>query len=425
MTPSTPSTRQRITDLSRLLRAVGALVVLAAASTFLLHRWSLGDDVHRAWTLLAHTALLAVAGFGCGIALREDKGARTFLGLAVAMVPVHFTVLAALIYSVLGDPVSGLPPYAFWSALDPRQVWLCVAGTLAVLVPTAAVALLALARPAMSRTLPVLLLGHAALLVPTRDPDLMGALRLGVGALLGGFELRVVPRHTSLSTAEGRYVRLLLSAPVALLVARNVHLYEVSYFLGGSALVAGGLASLVASRKTTGPGRAALELATLCALGLACASYALAFSLPEAAFLPIVSLSFAPAAAVLSLSMVATGATYRRTAASAAILGVGLNALLFPGPLTSWLCVATSVAVLAYASFVQQRVILLAGVLGLLLGLSQQLHYAVELFQQSQWIALAVLGSATILAASLLERHHERLGANLRALRAELASWES
>lgn len=431
MTSTTP-TQQRIAELSLLLRAVGALVVLAAASTFLLQRWSTGDDVHRAWTLLAHTALLAVAGFACGIGLRESKGARTFLGLAVAMVPVHFTVLGALVYSVLGYPVSGASadafwtaPSLFWTASNPSAVALAVAGHLAVLVPIAAVGLLALARPVTGRTLPVLLIGHALLLVPTRDPDQVAALVVALAALLGWFELRVAPHHASLHTAEGRYTRLVLTAPLAMLVARNVNLYDVSYVLGGALFLAGGLASFIGSRRTSGVARATLELATLGALGMACACHGLALALPPAAFLPLVSLSFAPSAAALSVLMTELGPTYRRVAAAVAILGVGLNVLIYPGPLTSWLCVAVSVAVLAYASFVQQRMILAAGVLGLLLGLSQQLHYAVYLFQSSQWIALAVLGSATIVGASLLERHHERLGARLGALRTELARWES
>jgi hypothetical protein len=422
---STPPTQQRVAELSRLLRAVGALVVLAAASTFLLQRWSTSDDLQRAWTLLAHTALLAVAGFACGLAIREEKGARTFLGLAVAMVPVHFTVLGALVYSVFGEPIGGLPESMFWYAPSPRSLALTLAGNLAVLMPIAAVSLLALARPAASRTLPVLLLGHAVLLAPTRDPDQLGALVLAVSALLAWFEVRVVPRHVSLCTPEGRYVRLLLWAPVALLVARNFHLHDISWFLSGSTLLAAGLAAWIGSRRTSGSVRAALELVTLGALGMACACHALALALPPAAFLPLVALSFAPAAAALSMLVEELDATYRRVAAGAAILGVGFNMLIYPGPVTSWLCVATSVAVLAYAWFVQQRMILLAGVLGLLLGLSQQLHYAVELFQRSQWLALAVLGSVTILGASLLERHHEKLGTDLRALRAELSRWES
>ncbi len=428
MTSNEPA-RQRITELSRLLRGVGALVVLAAASTFLLQRWSLGDDLHRSWTLLAHTALLAAVGFACGIAIREDKGARTFLGLALAMVPVHFTVLGALVYSVFGEPPAGLPSYASWVAPGPGAVALGVAGNLAVLTPISAVALLALARPAAWRLLPLLLPGHAVLLIPTRDPDHVAALVLALAPVLGWFELRVVPRHASLHTAEGRYARLVLAAPVAMLIARNVHLYELSYFLSAALCFAVGLASFIQSRKLSAPRRAALEGLTLGALAGACSCHAvglrMVLELPPAALLPIAALSYAVAAASLSVLMTDLGPAYRLTSASAAILGIVLNVLIFPGPLTSWLCVATSVAVIAYSAYVRQRMVLLTGAFGLLVGLSQQLHYAVDLFHRSQWIALALLGSTTILAASLLERHHERLGLKLHALRSELSTWQS
>ncbi len=57
-----------------------------------------------------HTALICAAGFFCGLKFSESRGARTFLGLVAAPVPVHFTVLGGLIYSAFR-----------WDAVDFRS----------------------------------------------------------------------------------------------------------------------------------------------------------------------------------------------------------------------------------------------------------------------------------------------------------------
>ena len=89
----------RLASVSTMLRSLGAMLVVAATSTFMLQQWSDGSDVTRYLTLLALTALLAGAGFACGLGVRETRGARTFLELVIAAVPVHFAVLGGLLQS--------------------------------------------------------------------------------------------------------------------------------------------------------------------------------------------------------------------------------------------------------------------------------------------------------------------------------------
>ena len=65
----------RLEGLPRLLRAVGALALVAAASSFLLQHWENGGDVWRYQALLAHTVLLGVLGFVWGLRAGDPKGA--------------------------------------------------------------------------------------------------------------------------------------------------------------------------------------------------------------------------------------------------------------------------------------------------------------------------------------------------------------
>ena len=122
---------QRFEGLSRLLRGVGALALLAAASSFLLQHWESGGDVWRYYALLAHTGLLGVLGFAWGLRAGDAKGARTFLALAAGLVPAHFSILGGLVYSQfsLDGPLAAVASYATWVAPDATTATLAVAAT--------------------------------------------------------------------------------------------------------------------------------------------------------------------------------------------------------------------------------------------------------------------------------------------------------
>ena len=53
--------RARVPMLTRILRTIGAGVLIASASSFLVHQWEAGNDIQRYLALLAHTAVLCAA----------------------------------------------------------------------------------------------------------------------------------------------------------------------------------------------------------------------------------------------------------------------------------------------------------------------------------------------------------------------------
>ena len=83
------------------------------------------------YVLLGQSGLLALAGLAIGYLLKEPKGARVFLTLALASVPANMAVLGAMVYSIA--PLDGLlpgtatldggyPAYAFWEASGPGDL---------------------------------------------------------------------------------------------------------------------------------------------------------------------------------------------------------------------------------------------------------------------------------------------------------------
>ena len=83
---------------SEALRILGAAILLASMSLFLLQGWNEGNDIRRYLMLLAQTGLLTAAGFALSHGLKETKGARLFFGLALVSIPANFTILGALLY---------------------------------------------------------------------------------------------------------------------------------------------------------------------------------------------------------------------------------------------------------------------------------------------------------------------------------------
>ncbi len=423
------SSERRFRTLSQVLRGVGAIVLVTAASTFLLQSWQAGSGIQRYLTLLGLTVVVSLAAFVCGLGIRERKGARTLLGLVLAIVPIHFGVLAGLLYSQFSWDTGGgrVPPFAIWTAPSESAALLTVAGALALLVPLSYVSFLALSRSQARRLTGTFLALNLPVLLPVRNADVIGAIVALLVVAVSLFELQVAPREPALRTTEGRYVRALLAAPILLLICR-AHLYDPTSLLYGLVLL-----SLAWTQFVLSPGIARRQgqliqgASVLPAfLGWSFVVDALTSSswLREGAWIPLLTLPLAGILIVMSVYSLGSGAAYRRVAAALAIAGSGLHLLAHPGTLAAFLCLAVGIATLAYGYFVQQKLILSAGAAGTLWGLIYELRYALEIYALHRWGSLALLGVVTILIAAVIERHHAALIAATGRLRSKVRSWD-
>ncbi len=428
-----PSLIARVGSIPQLLRWMGGAVLVAAAFVFMIQSWETGDDVGRYYHFLGFTGSLAAVGFFCGLRIGDEKSARTFLGLTAGMVPVHFTVLGAILYSQLPwlSGFTDYPGYAHFSAPDQAVALGTAAIGLLVLAPVCWMAFLTFARPAARGLTAAFLLANATLLVPTRHPDVIGgiALLLVIGMLV--FDRRWLASLPALRTLEGRFVRLLMTVPFIVLVARTFNLYDPS-MLFFAALFASLAVLLYAVVPNAGPTQAMGRLAQHMSLMPTAAAWWCAMlgvhpvlDFPEAWVLPIACLPMAGFFGLMSLRVEGGGASVRRLAALVATGGMLVQLLLFPGFGSSLLCLATAIATATYGFGASQRGVLLTGLAALAFGLVYHVRYAFEIYAWSPWGALAVLGIATVLAASVLERHRGALVARVTHLRGELSSWSA
>lgn len=418
--------------LPRILRAIGTGVLVTAVSIFLLQGWESGNDVHRYLLLLAHTGLLAAIGLASGRWLREPKGARLFLALGIASLPVNFAIMGAFLYSQVGLAPADIayPGAVTWQVADLSTALLTIAGALVILIPVAWVGFLALARRS-SLHLSLLYLGlNFALLVPLRDPT-------SVGWLLAGLSLLTVTRLTranrddlSLRTPSGLFARAIQFLPLALLLARSLWLHSADLFL--LTVMAGTTYLLLRQVALQFPGKArtrrilehlAVVPAIAVALGVA-GLVADGLHTVSGLSIPVFSLAFAALLVEVSLRSTLDGAAYRRLAAVVASGGILFNLLVFGGILAAFLCLVMGLVVLIYGHAVQQRSIFILGGASLLVGLVHQVGYAVDYYALGGWASLAVLGISVILAASVVERHGPQLKSRFTDWAGRFRSWE-
>jgi hypothetical protein len=422
----------KLSNLSNLLRTLGAVIIIAAASIFLIQNWGHGNDIQRYLMLLAFSGVLSAAGFFCGLRLHESKGARTLLGLAVAVVPIHFAVLGGLLYSQF--PWDGLsvilPEFATWVAPSKASALATVGISIALLAPMVYLSLLSLGRT-KARELSMVFFGlNLALLLPVRNPDWTALLVALGGLLIAYVELRIFCRETSLQTFEGRFLRLMNVVPLALLTVRGLKFYVFSDLLAAAIL---GSVALLAF--TLGPqlsrverSQKLMQFASVIPAGLSwsilAANLVDLLNLHSHWVIPFATLPFSGLLLMISLGSVGDGTGFRRAAAVVALLGVSTHLLVCPGLASSLICLSIGVACLIYGCLVQQKTIFFSGLACIVLGLGYHFKYAIRLYSISNWGSLAMAGVVIIILASLIERHYQTLLNKAAGLRRQMKGWD-
>jgi hypothetical protein len=418
--PGAEAKPARLEGLPRLLRGVGALALMGAASSFLLQHWENGGDVWRYYALLTHTFGLGLLGFVWGLRADDAKGARTFLALAAGLVPAHFCILGGLVYSQFSwdGPLSAVASYATWVAPGPVSALGAAGASALALGAVTAVAFVALARARAGLLGWVYLVGNALLLVPTRDPSWVAAMVGLHAAALVAVDWRIVRPEPRLRTLEGSFVRAMLFAPPLLMLARSALHYELSplYYAVTSGALALASFAFAEERRTPLPLRGLLRSLCLASIGVSSASATVALfdalALSMSVALPLAGVLFASLVTGLSLfaGEARWGEAYRRAAALALLGTTAADLLLFPGVVSSIAALCASIATLSYGFVTERRTLFLVGVGGALFAAATHVRAAIELYAVSHWGSLALLGVLVILAATAVERHGVSIG---------------
>ncbi len=419
--------------LPKLLRIIGAGIIFSCASIFLFQRWGGGNDIQRYLLLLAFTTALTAGGFFCGLKLKESKGARTLLGLTLAVTPVNFAVLGGLVYSqfAIGGVNASMPTFATWMAPSPgAAIAIAAAGSLA-LAPLCYISFLTMGRNRARSLTVCYFLSNLTLLVPTRQPDPVGILMIisVIGVLF--CERHCFRNETSLKTTEGRFARAMPWVPALLLIGRTGYFYYPSELFTGCIFAATALFGFTILPTITEQVHIKKTMQVISS-GFAIASWICfanvifkAMSLNNHWTIPLCTLPSAALLLTLSFFAVGDGAGYRRSGAIIALAGVSANLCFFPGLLASFICLLTAVLVLVYGYIVEQKAIFFSGIVGVAVGLGYHLKYALSFYSLTNWSSLAITGIAIIILASVIERNPNQIIDKAHAFRKRIQGWNN
>jgi len=399
--------------LSEALRVLGAAVILASMSVFLLQGWNDGNDISRYLLLLAQTGLLAAAGFAMSHLVKETKGARLFFGLALVSIPANFTILGALLYSVFqwDGGLTAYPGYADWRIEDVASIGVTMSAAMLVLVPVTLFCFAIMARHSAKPLSIHFLLLNALLLLPIRSSVAAGTIALA-GVL---YALTVMGKMTrsnrALKTGEGKFALATLFIPLGIILFRSMYFYQVDSLM--IAMV--GLVLFLAARQASlFPDRSARL-----AMALELVSWPIAMIVALAltdAFEPGLSSGlkapiFAATYAALALDVI------RRTGSKvlAKMIGVSisiavalsftLSVALSPSAMTALLSIAAGTTLLLWGAAARRLMTIIAGLVTLGAGGLFGFEAIVQLIITSSWIDLAIFGATAIALGSIIDRH--------------------
>jgi hypothetical protein len=398
---------------SEALRILGAAVILASMSVFLLQGWNEGNDISRYLLLLTQTGLLAAAGFAMSHIVKETKGARIFFGLALVSIPANFAILGALLYSVFqwDGGLTTYPGYADWRIEDVASVGVTMSAAMLVIVPVTLFCFAIMARhSARSLSLHFLLL-NALLLLPVRASVAAGSIAL-VGVIYALIVIgREIARNPALKTGEGKFALATLFIPLGIILFRSMYFYQVDSLMIAMVSMVLFLAARQASLFPDRSARLAVALETVSWV----LAFVIALALTDALEPGIAHGLYAPVFtgtfALLALDLIRrTGSKWLGKMIAASLALTVMISFTFSAAMsqTAWTAlgaVAAGTVLLLWGAASKRLFTILAGLVTLGAGALFGFDAIVQLVITSSWIDLAIFGASAIALGSVVDRH--------------------
>ncbi len=399
--------------LSEALRMLGAAVILASMSVFLLQGWNDGNDIRRYLLLLAQTGLLAAAGFAMSHLVKEPKGARSFFGLALMSIPANFTILGALLYSVFqwDGVMTTYPGYAEWRIEDVASIGMTMSAAMLVLVPVTLFCFAIMARRSAKLLSLHFLILNAMLLLPIR-----GSVAAGTIALIGiVYALLVMGKLTvddrTLKTGEGKFALATLLIPPGIILFRSMYFYQVDSLMVAMVAMALFLAARQASQFPDRGARLAMLLELVSWPLAIIFALALSAALEPGLRADLVAPVFAAAYAALSLDLIRRTCSRILAKAIAASISMAvavsftLGVALVPSGTSALFSVAAGISLMLWGVAGRRLVTIIAGLITFGAGALFGFDAILQLVITSSWIDLAIFGAGAIGLGSVLDRH--------------------
>ncbi len=399
-------------NISRMLRFTGALAVLGGMSVFLL-KGDVSDDVTRYYELLAQTLILAFGGLLMSFVLKENKGARVFLGLALISNVVNMTTLGALIYSTVqwDNALAQYPSYAKWLAGDigMSSFMLMVGAGFAVMLPIALFGYKVMARSLTRPLIATFLFTNLLLLLPVRESFYVGMVAI-VGAAVPLYVIHKYFRSDlKMRTPEGVFAVATLFLPVAIIVSRNLWLYAMDdmlhIILSGVAIAILRVISGALTNNSTSK-RIVNWMNVVAGISL---SFAMAKTVQAHVSFDFYFTVFGAILATVVMDVSLRAGDRKDFAIRyAALLMVGcqlLQMIAVGDLINSIVTVIVGAGVVYIAKTQKNKMLFIVGIITVVGGFIKQLEQLVQFVDMSNWLHLAVLGISAIVIASVIERH--------------------
>ena len=417
-----------IQKLGQLLRWIGSLLLLGASASFMLEGWQDFGSQFRYFLFLGYLLSLAGLGLLLGARVKEDKGARTLLGLAVAGIAAQCSQLGAMIHSMVSADNGSLPGALLYEAAGWSQIALNGATTFLLLGPVAFLGFSALNRPQARLLTGTYLLACSSLLIPIRHGLPVTMVLIAVATLALWIDSRFIAGTTVGGTSEGIISRLLLLLPTGIVAARTAFYPQDDVFLGMTSMLVGILLFEMLPRLVKeDTERTRVQAFSTAPIVLGWCVIAFQY-FPTAVNMTVAG----PLVTLLPLSVILTGLSlrsfgcgnsYRKVASLLTLVALlsqlGTEATL----LSSFLCIALSTLMVVMGFRYQERVVFSAGIVGVIFGIGYHLKFAAQLYAQSPWAFLAAAGILVLLSASYLEKHATRMFGRVVLLREEMKAW--
>ena len=388
----------RLQQLFQLLRWCGAVMIVAAAGTFLVQSWDHAGDVARYLALLGTTVFLPAVAYVCGIRLQEGRSARVLMLTLLALVPIHAGVLGGFVLSQFGNVTTAIAPVAQWIAPSRLVALVLVALAGVVLMPLIWASFRALARPHATVLTGASVAGHALLLIPDRTPMTATLTVVPMLATAAWCALRVKPE-----TLESRLAVSSLLTPTIVVAARQVLFYDVSTMFWGTILGAAAIALFVLGKKSRD---ATVEriavIPTLLSLGAFIDPFSRAFALLSTHWL-----LYGLVSAIALLAFAWASSRSRAFFVWAAMIVNAITAtttlLVDPRPWAALQAIALGLGLLSYGFMAGRRGSFYFGIALAAVGFILEVVHAIDVFEPSGWLALAGFGLAIVALTGWLE----------------------
>jgi len=401
--------------LTHVLRWGGGGILTAAAIAFMFEGVYSFAPMTRHWTMLALCGLLSVLGVFTGNALKEEKGARAFLGFAAASFPVLASQLGAMFFSIFYQSPAGMPHPLIFSLVSLSTVATVTILTLIATLPASYLAFRILARSQAVVMTVVFSLANLCIVLPVREGIWLTFLTAVVMCgILWGDCVRF-SRDFRLESFEGRVARLLLTSPLLVIIGRSFFYSPGSAYYGVLLGLAGVYCAFHLGRiveQTTM--RKACQLVGIAAMiigWLTCLLPMLdTIALGDGMQVYLVLLPIALVLGAMSLMVEGRDAvSYHHAAALVALVNVLLAHWFEATAMVSIAGVVVAICSLVAGILVAEKPVLIFGVMAAVLSLGNFCLQALRLHSNFAWAALAVIGIGVMLSASLLEKRSPRV----------------